>query len=161
MVLSILIIPGILSSAILDGWACLYPESFNQHFNQDQFIQIIIILNIVTFGLYLLLCIKSKFNFSAWWLSLFLFLPGLFLVVYSTYLLGRKGTFYGIELGTVENKKIDAFPFMLKFPQLKGLILMVLGVWCLFYPTFELTFVTCVYVVAIFAHILFETYKTN
>lgn len=161
MVLSLLIIPGIISSAILDGWACLYPESFQKHFNQDQFIQVMIILNSVTFILYLLLCIKSKFNFSALWLSLLLLIPGLFLVGYSTYLLGEKGTFYGIELGTIENKKIDSFPFTLKFPQLKGLILVVVGVWCLFNPTFELTFVTCVYVVAIFVHILFETYKSS
>ena len=161
MVLSILIIPGVLSSAILDGWACLYPESFKQHFDQDQFIKVMIILNAVTFILYLLLCIQSKFNFSAWWLTLSLLIPGLFLVGYSTYLLGEKGTFYGIELGTIENKKIDTFPFTLKFPQLKGLILVILGVWCFFNPTFELTFVTCVYIVAIFFHILFETYKTN
>lgn len=161
MIFSILIIPGLIASAILDGWACLYPESFKQQFNQDQFIQIIITLNIIIFILYLLLCIKSKFNWSDWWLSLLLMIPGLFLVSYSTYLLGQKGTFYGIELGTVENHKITEFPFTIRFPQLKGLILLIFGIWCIFQPTFELTFVTCAYVFVIFVHILFETYKTN
>ncbi|OHS93572.1 hypothetical protein TRFO_40157 [Tritrichomonas foetus] len=156
--LSLLIIPGIIASTVLSGWAYFDPESFTQKFTQEQYIRVFLVLNAFILFLYIVLCIKSKMITSALWLSLGLLIPGIALVAYSTYLLGQQGTFYGIELGTIEKRHIDEFPFTLGHPQLKGLILVILGLWCGFKPEFELTFVTATYVVAIMVHILFETY---
>ena len=124
---------------------------------QDQYTQYFFIAGGLVLAFYILLCLISKVNVSALWLSALLFIPGALLVGYSTLMLGEKRTLFGLEFGTVNDDKIEVFPFTMGHPQYKGLILCIIGLWCAFHPTFALTFTTAAFVLAVMLHIVFET----
>mgnify|MGYP001058354246 FL=1 len=161
MLLSLLIIPGIIATTALTGLIYIFPETLAGKFDQQNYINTVLILNSILLILYLILCFKSKLNVSALWFSFFLLIPGLALFGYSSYLLGLEGTFYGREFGTVTDPKIEEFPFNIGHPQLKGLLLSILGIWCAFHPTFELTFVTMFFATSIFLLILIESMSST
>jgi len=138
----VVIVLSISSAAIAESWAYLYPQSFLEYFTQHQLIVFSISCNVLVLFLFIILGIKSKFNRHGLWLAIPIFSIGVFLFGYAFLKLGKDRTFFGQELGTVEPKAYNEFPFSLGHTQYKGVMLSIFGLWLLFRPSHELTAVT-------------------
>ncbi|KAK8894472.1 hypothetical protein M9Y10_022906 [Tritrichomonas musculus] len=157
MMLWIIIWPAIILSNFLASWAYLHPESFKQHFTQDQLIYFWFSLNLGILVLYLILCMKAKFNVKALWMSFPCIFMGIFLIGYTFSKLGITRTFFGAELGVVDDVKYEGFPFSLGHAQYKGFIILILGIWFAFGHTHELTATTGFWIVSFMVQMLIET----
>lgn len=153
----ILIVPTIIATTGASAWAYLYPENFNSRFTQGQLISFLVTTQLITLSLFLVCCIRSGVNKAGMWLALPLICLGLFLVGYSYTKLGMVRTFFGAELGVVEEESYHGFPFSLGHAQYKGMVLLVFGIWCAFHPTHEITALTGIWTVALCIQMFIET----
>lgn len=100
---------------------------------------------------------KAKFNIKALWMSLPCICMGLFLIGYSYSKLGITRTFFGAELGVVDDAKYEGFPFSLGHSQYKGFVILILGLWFAFGHTHELTATTGFWIISFMVQMLIET----
>ena len=139
------------------SWAYVDPDSFSQHFTQEHLITFWFVTNVTILILYMGLCLQAKFNVYGLWLAAPMSLLGMFLIGYAYSQLGTTRTFFGVELGVIEKREYTGFPFSLGHAQYKGCIFFLLGVWCAFRHTHELTAMTGVWIVSFLVQMLIET----
>lgn len=151
-------IPAIVTSNVLTSWAYLKPESFKEHFSQSDLIKLWVAVNSFTLILHILICRKAVFNVHGLWLSIPFCLLGLFLIGYAYNRMGTKRTFFGQELGVIEDEEpIEGFPFSLGHAQYKGFIILLLGIWFAFRHNHELTAMTGIWIISFLVQMLIET----
>ena len=151
------ILPCIVCSNIFASWAYLYPENFKEHFSQNELIVYWFTSNLIILGLYLILCVQAKINVTSLWLSLPCIVLGGFLIAYSYKKMGIKRTFFGVELGVIEDDvKIESFPFNLGHVQYKGFIILLLGLWLSCKHSHELTIVTGFWILSFMVQMYIE-----
>lgn len=145
-------------SNVIVSWAYLKPESFKEHFTQGDLIRMWVVINAFTLFLHILVCRKAVFNIHGLWLSIPFCLLGIFIIGYAYSRMGTTRTFFGQELGLVEDEQlIEGFPFSLGHAQYKGFIILLLGIWFAFRHTHELTAMTGVWIISFLVQMLIET----
>jgi isoprenylcysteine carboxyl methyltransferase (ICMT) family protein YpbQ len=146
-----------LSNKVL-SWAYLSPDSFSAHFSQQDLIKFWLTANGLTVALYLAICARAKLNIHGLWMSIPCVILGIAILVMSIRQLGVVRTFFGVELGVVDDAQpIQTFPFSLGHPQYKGAVILLLGIWFAFHHTVPLTFNTGVWIVAFLLQMIVES----
>jgi hypothetical protein len=158
MLCFLLTAPLIGTSTFLTSYAYLKPNEFKERFTQSDLITVWTTINAIAISLYLIVGFRSGFNRHGLWMSIPCVLLGAYIVGYSYSKLGRTRTFFGAELGLVEDAElINEFPFNLGHAQYKGVIVLLLGVWFAFIHTAELASITGLWVLAYLVQVLVES----
>ena len=157
----IVMVPTIVFSNIASSWAYLYPDDFQKHFSQEQLIVWWISINIINLSLFLILCLQAKVRPQALLIGIPFILLGIFLIGYSYFKLGPIRTFFGYEMGKVNDMKIQSFPFNLGHVQYKGFIILLFGLWFSCNHTHELTAITGFWIVSFLVQMWVETCESH
>lgn len=128
----------------------------SKYFEHDELVLIIISLIVVTAVLYIHISAKAQFNVAGLWMAIPLLLLGGYLVISTHIKLGKKGTFFGREY-KIYAEELTGFPFSIGHAQYKGCIIMLLGWWCAFKHTHELTGMTGLWIISIMIQMTVET----
>jgi hypothetical protein len=151
-------IPLIALSSTVMSWAYLSPDSFTAHFSQPDLVKIWVTANCLAVALYLAICARGKLNVYGLWMSVPCVVIGISILGYTTWRLGIARTFFGAELGVVEDAQpIQTFPFSLGHAQYKGAVMLLLGIWFAFHHTVPLTLNTGVWIVAFLLQMIVES----
>ena len=144
---------------LLYTWAFKKPKHFLSCISQDQLVTFSSLLHGTTFITYFCIAISAGFNYDGLYIGLVLIAAGQLLNYLVYKLLGKVRAYYGWEFELDNGPPQNGFPFTLGDAQYKGCMLTVIGFYFCFKSTFELTWLTAVWVFMYFYMILMENTK--
>jgi uncharacterized membrane protein YwaF len=128
MFAALIAVPLIVLSTWCTSFAYLKPDMFKKYCTQADLIRGWSTINIIVASIYVIVCIRARFNRHGLWMSIPCILLGAYIVGYAYAKLGPTRTFFGTELGAIDAADpILEFPFRLGHAQYKGIIMLLLG----------------------------------
>ena len=145
---------------VLYAFTFKYPKFVSRFLNQKQIIHLSQALKLIDVCCAIPTLYKAGVNGAGICVGLPLVFVGQYLneLVYT--ILGDGGVYYGVELQTVQKRKIGGFPFTLYDPQYKGSIMTIIGGAFCFNTTRDLMIILIPWMVAYFSIIIVENTKT-
>ena len=138
-----------------------YGRQIRNYCNQKTIIHVAQAVKIINFIVILPILNQAGVNGPGISIGLPLVFLGQYLIEIVYCYIGDAGTYYGLELGTIQRRKIDGFPFTLNDPMYKGVILTIIGATMCFNATRDLLFSVIPWIVMVFAQTIVENTKPS